>query len=127
MFRIVCLVLLATFCNLRAVEAGDAVREITSAKQFDELIASTKGTVVVDFHAEWCGPCKELGPILEEVVKENAGKVVLLKVDVDKNEELAKRFSIEAIPAVYTFQDGKQTGAKIGLMDKDAVKKLLGL
>lgn len=124
MIRTATAFLLTAMCCL---SAADAIRVIKDAKEFDAAIASTKGIVVVDFHAEWCGPCKMLGPILEEVTTENAGKVTLLKVDVDQNAELAQRFAIEAIPAVYTFKDGKQVSQKVGMMDKAAVVKFIGL
>lgn len=117
--------LLALFAVV-GLTSAEPVQVITSAKQFDEAIASIKGTVVVDFHAEWCGPCKQVGPVLEAAAKENAGKITLLKIDVDQNEELAKRFGISSIPAIYTFKDGKKTGEQVGFGGKDAVLKFIG-
>ena len=122
MFRTLSILILIAVCSLSAAES---VRIIKDAKAFDAAIASLPGIVVVDFHAEWCGPCKQLGPILEEVANESGGTVTLLKVDVDKNPELAGRFSIESIPAVYLYKSGKQTAQKIGGMDKVTAKAFI--
>lgn len=124
MIRLALALLIAAACSLSAAEP---IREIKNAKEFDAALASATGIVIVDFHAEWCPPCKELGPILEAAVKENPDKVTLLKVDVDQNPELSKRFSITSIPAVYRFKDGKQTATKVGFMDKAAVAAFIGL
>ena len=124
MIRFTLAVLIATACSLSAAES---IREIKNAKEFDTALAAATGIVIVDFHAEWCPPCKSLGPILEAAVSENADKVTLLKVDVDQNPELSQRFSISSIPAVYRFKDGKQTATHVGLMDKAAVIAFIGL
>jgi len=123
MIRTLCVLLLTVACCLSAAES---IRAIKNAAEFDAAIAEIQGTVVVDFHAEWCGPCKQLGPILEQVATDSAGAVTLLKVDVDQNAELAQRFKVDAIPAVYVYKNGKQTAKKIGGMDKAAVKALIG-
>lgn len=124
MIRTLCAILIAATCALGAAEHA---RVITSATQFDELIAATKGTVIVDFHAEWCGPCKMLGPVLEEVAAESGGKVTLFKIDVDQVPELAQRYEINAIPAVYRFEDGTMKDKKLGYMGKKAVQAFAGL
>lgn len=123
MIRTLCALMVVAICSLSAAES---IRVIKDAKEFDAAIASNQGIVVVDFHAEWCGPCKQLGPILEEIVNESAGKMTLLKVDVDQNAELAGRFKIDGIPAVYVYKNGKQTAQKVGSMDKAAAKAFIG-
>ena len=123
MIRTLCIFILVTVCSLTAAES---IRVIKDAKEFDAAIASTPGIVVVDFHAEWCGPCKQLGPILEEVVNESAGKVTLLKVDIDQNPELSERFKVDPIPHMFFYKDGKQTAQKTGIIDKAAVKAFIG-
>ncbi|MDP9403547.1 MAG: thioredoxin [Actinomycetota bacterium] len=83
---------------------------------FDEEIASGKEPVLVDFWAEWCGPCKTLAPILEEIAGERQGKIRIAKVDVDTNLEVARRFEVMSIPTLILFKDGaprlRMVGAK---------------
>jgi len=105
-----------------ASAAEGKVVDITSAKQFDEIIAASKGkpqAVVVDFHAEWCGPCKKLAPELKKLADEQAGKVVVLKIDVDKVGDLAQRHGVKSIPALFLYKDGKQTAQTVGFQTKD--------
>lgn len=93
--------------------------ELTNLSEADfKKLLDGKGDVIVDFNAVWCGPCKVLGPILEEYVKEQGGKVELIKIDVDKNMDLAKSKNIQAIPLVERYNKGKLTWSKIGLFDK---------
>ena len=80
---------------------------------FDSLISD--GVVVVDFFANWCGPCKMLGPVLEEL-SSSRGEVKVVKIDVDQEEDLARRFGVMSIPALYLFKDGKQIDSKVGFM-----------
>ena len=76
---------------------------------FDSLVS--EGVVVVDFFANWCGPCRMLGPVLEELTD-----VKVVKIDVDQEEDLARRFGVMSIPALYLFKDGKQVDNKVGFM-----------
>ncbi|MFM1913226.1 MAG: Hydroxyacylglutathione hydrolase [Bacteroidota bacterium] len=101
----------------RSAGSSDELTNLTEA-QFQELLAG-KGDVIVDFNAVWCGPCKVLGPILDEYVEEQGGKVTLIKIDVDKNMELAQAKNIQAIPFVERYNDGKLTWSKIGLFSKE--------
>ena len=98
--------------------------EIGDEQTFDSLTAK-KGYTLVDFYATWCGPCKRLAPILEEVAEEMAGKVTVLKVDVDKNPVLADKFKVNAIPHIIVFKDGKQTWSNIGMIEKDSIINVL--
>jgi putative thioredoxin len=81
--------------------------------------------VLVDFWATWCGPCKTLGPILEKVARELAGKLVLAKIDIDKNPEIAELFQIQSVPTVVLMKQGRPVDAFMGAQPEAAVRKLL--
>lgn len=86
-------------------------------ENFDELI--NEELVLVDFFATWCGPCRMLSPIIEEVANEENVKVI--KVDVDKHEDIAKRFGIMSIPTVIVFKNGEEVNKSIGLVSKEEI------
>lgn len=89
-------------------------------ENFDELVK--KGSVLVDFYADWCGPCKMLGPILEQIDKENAVKgLKIVKVNVDEEPELAEKYSVMNIPTLYLFKNGKEVGKQIGALPKQSL------
>jgi len=85
---------------------------------FDEEIGSSTEPVLVDFWAEWCGPCKMVAPILEEIATEQAGKVRVAKVNVDENPGLATKFNVMSIPTMIVFKDGQEAQRLIGARGK---------
>ena len=91
--------------------------ELLNAKNFKE--ETGKGFVVVDFFANWCGPCRMLSPILDEVKTDLGEKVEIYKVDVDEEEGLAREFGVMSIPCVFFFKNGEVVGKQIGLTSKD--------
>ena len=97
------------------------VKKIT-AKEFKSEVAS--GVSVVDFSAEWCGPCKMLGPILEEISNELDGKINFLNVDVDVDADLAVDFGITNIPALVILKDGEQVDLQVGFQPKENLLKV---
>jgi putative thioredoxin len=99
--------------------------DVTEATFAQEVIARSRTTpVVVDFWAEWCGPCRTLTPALEAAEVTRGGKVVLAKVDVDANQALAARYGVQGIPAVKAFRDGKVAGEFVGAVPKTKVEEL---
>ncbi|HNG22419.1 MAG TPA: thioredoxin [Microthrixaceae bacterium] len=85
---------------------------------FDEEVAGSTEPVLVDFWAEWCGPCKMVAPILEEIATEQAGKVRVAKVNVDENPGLATKFNVMSIPTMIVFKDGQEAQRLIGARGK---------
>jgi len=97
--------------------------DVTDATFPAEVVERSKQVpVVIDLWAEWCGPCKQLGPILERVVDETGGKVLLAKVDVDTNPQVAQAFQVQGIPAVYAMHDGKVVDHFVGAQPEAAVR-----
>jgi thioredoxin 1 len=84
-----------------------------------------KGVTLVDFHANWCGPCRMLAPVLEEVAKEVKGKGVIGKVDIDTEQKIAAQFQITSVPTMILFKNGKEVNRLIGLRNADAVKEFI--
>ena len=91
---------------------------------FKEIISSEK-PVLVDFFATWCGPCKMLAPILKEVKNNLAERVTILKIDVDKNQELSSQYQIRGVPTMLLFQNGIQLWRQSGILTKDEIVKII--
>ena len=99
------------------------IKEITE-KEFDEVVLKGKGKILVDFYANWCGPCKMLRPILEELASERTDANIV-SLDVDEAEELASRYGIISIPCLILFQDGKEINRSVGLKAKSDIEDMI--
>ncbi|PJF48572.1 MAG: thioredoxin [Chloroflexi bacterium] len=86
---------------------------------FEEMVEKRKGVVLVDFWAEWCGPCKMIAPIVEQIAEENAGKLTVGKLDVDANGETAMRFGVMSIPTLILFKNGEPVERLVGYRPKE--------
>ncbi|MGZ5504047.1 MAG: thioredoxin, partial [Chthoniobacterales bacterium] len=100
----------------------DGILTLTDAT-FDESVGAADTPILVDFWAEWCGPCKMIAPVLDEIAKEKAGAVKVAKVNIDDNQSLAFRFNVRAIPTLLFFKNGQVSDQVTGMTSK---KDLLG-
>jgi thioredoxin 1 len=96
---------------------AEGITTLTDAT-FDETIGAAAETVVVDFWAEWCGPCKMIAPILNEIAGENAGKLSIAKLNVDENPDVARRYDVMSIPTLIIFKDGAPQKRLVGAKGK---------
>ena len=97
----------------------------TTDKDFEQDVILSDTPVLIDFWAEWCGPCKMIGPILEDLATELDGKIKIVKVNVDKNNQTAVKFSIRSIPTLMMIMDGEVQAQNIGAASKSQIKEFI--
>jgi thioredoxin 1 len=122
----ICSVLDQTVINQEIIAMSDepVVRPVTDLSFADDVLAATR-PVLVDFHAEWCGPCHALAPALEQIAEENAGRVDFVKLDVDRNPEITTQFGIRGLPTLMLFKAGQPVASQVGLLPKARLKAWL--
>ncbi len=98
---------------------------IVTKNNFESEVINSQIPVIVDFWATWCGPCRMIAPILEDIARENEGKIKVAKINVDEEMELAMRFKIEAIPTLLIFKSGEMVNKSLGLMSKEEILRLV--
>ena len=101
---------------------SDAILTLTD-EEFESRVINSKKPILVDYWAEWCGPCKMIAPILEEVADEMSDKVLIGKLNVDENSQTPPKYGIRGIPTLMLFKDGNVVGTKVGALSKaDLIK-----
>jgi thioredoxin 1 len=95
--------------------------------QFEQEVLHSDTPVIVDFWAEWCGPCHAVAPVLDKIAAEHEGELKLVKVNIDEEQELAMRYGVQSIPTMILFKDGEPAAAAIGAQPKGALERALGL
>lgn len=98
-----------------------------SEADFDKVISGTNVPVLVDFYADWCGPCKMIAPIVDQIAQTHEGTVVVLKVDSDRAPHLSEQLGIRGIPTLLVFRNGKESGRHVGLAQRKQLEALLGV
>jgi len=101
----------------RPVKVGDA--------EFDRVIGEAEVPVIVDFYADWCGPCKMMAPIFDDLARERRGEVLVAKVDTDRNPASAGKFGVRGIPTLIVFRNGKEVGRQVGAVPRQVLEDLL--
>jgi thioredoxin len=104
-----------------------ATATAVTEQNFEQDVLQSDKPVIVDFWAEWCGPCHAVAPVLDRIVDESNGELRLVKVNIDEQPALAQRFGVQSIPTMILFKDGEPAAAAIGAQPKTALERALGL
>lgn len=104
--------------------SSDKIVHLTD-KSFETDVLKAEGLTLVDFWAEWCGPCKMIAPILDEVAEEYDGKLTIAKLNIDENPETAPKYGIRGIPTLLLFKNGEVAATKVGALSKGQLKEFL--
>ncbi|MFH1282439.1 MAG: thioredoxin [bacterium] len=105
--------------------AGSSKVVVLNGKNFKQNVLETKGTVLVDFYADWCPPCRMQKPIIEELAEELEGKVIIANVNVDNNQDLAAQYQVRSIPTLIIYNDGKLEKKLMGYHEKEQLREYL--
>ena len=91
----------------------------------DRIVSESEVPVIIDFHADWCGPCKAMAPMFDELARERRGQALILKLDTDRNPNATRRFGVRGIPTMILFRDGKEVAREVGAVPRDRLRGLL--
>jgi thioredoxin 1 len=103
---------------------GEGIVQITDAS-FEEQVLNSSSPVLVDYWAEWCGPCKMIAPILEEISDEYKDKLIIAKLNIDDNKETPQKYAVRGIPTLMIFKDGEVAGTKVGALSKSQLSTFI--
>ena len=103
---------------------AEKIKIINNTQEFDDLIKQNR-YVLVDFWATWCAPCRMVAPVIEKISEQYSGKVIVAKVDVDEQQELAIRYGIQTIPTIILFKEGRVTSKEIGVKPMSSFAKMI--
>src|SRR3954471_19742045 len=117
----------SAFESPRTEERTSAMSTAVTEATFEQEVLQSDKPVIVDFWAEWCGPCHAIAPVLDRIAEERSGEIRVVKVNIDEEQGLAMRYGIASIPTVVLFKDGEPAAAAIGAQPKQALEKSLGL
>jgi thioredoxin 1 len=113
--------------RIHSSERNHRMATAVTESTFDQEVTESDKPVIVDFWAEWCGPCHAVAPLLDRIVEERGDEVKLVKVNIDEEQGLAQRYGISSIPTMILFRDGQPAAAAIGAQPKSALERSLGL
>lgn len=120
-FTFISIIFVSVILSMISCKSDSSSKNITILTTDNFNAETAKGVVLVDFWATWCMPCKAMAPVIEEIAGQTAGKIKVGKVDIDVNGPLAYQFSIQAIPTIIIFKDGKAVETLVGLQSKEAI------
>lgn len=100
--------------------------EVVSSADFTAKVLEAKGKVLVDFFATWCGPCRMVAPVIDEVAAEKAGEIAVYKVDIDQSPDIAQRYGVMSVPTIAVFENGQIVRQTVGAQPKQGILALLG-
>jgi thioredoxin 1 len=111
----------------RCLGKGTNLTTAVTEQSFDQEVLQSDKPVIVDFWAEWCGPCHAVSPVLDRIIQEHGGELRLVKVNIDEQPALSQRYGVQSIPTMILFKNGGPAAAALGAQPKPALEKALGL